>query len=698
MLRLIILGCFVVAGCGEKPVERHKAHDAIMESRSAVKPRTICAIFPQTVEEIDVYAKYVFDTCQREVASLHALNSNEISADTFLYPYDYSQERLRSFSAAVRILSIVSPDDEVRKKAKKVADELNSKAMKWYVSKKFAQEFYACNKLGDGLLTHDEKYFLNLQLDGLKRKGPGYEKGEHKKIKHLAGRTNSLKSDFRSNISRSRRFLTVSKDELQGLRQTFIDGLTRDGDKYIIKCDYPSSYIILPYAENSELRKKFYQAFYNRAHPENDQILRDLISVRNAEAQSLGFKNYAEYNLGGETAKTVDNVKDFLEAIWQKSSVKAQQEFEFLTSNLPPGISLNDEGKLNAWDYPYVIAFLKKKLFHVSSKKLADYFPFKQVYDGMLKVYSKVFGITFSSMPITKLWSQDLLGLEVHDKVTQELRGYVIIDPYVRKNKYPRACHQGIIRPQQRKDLIKKTFYNTPGVSVVLFNFPQEIAGNPSLLTLRSVTSLFHEFGHAMHSLFARTTFSYVGGTSVPRDFAEMPSQLFEQWVLSKEVLPIIAKHYKTGQQLEEEVIEKLRKVERFDSGIDASMRLWRAWLALGYYEQRAGDDLDGYSKQIWQRVNPYVSYPEGVYFRSNFQHLASYGARYYAYLWSKVMALEVYHEFTKNGIFNQDIGQRLRDKILSKGNSADPRSQVENFLNKPVSYNGFFTSYGFEE
>lgn len=697
MFRLILVGLFFVAGCGERPVVKHSAHDTIMESAATHVPAMVCALFPRTVKEIDAYEKYVLETCQREVTQLHALKLDEIS-ESFLYQYDYSQERIRSFSAVMSLLSNVSPDDAVRKRAKKAAGKANGKSMKWYVSKKFSKAFYACEKLDAGSFTDDERFFLSLQLDGLRRKGPGYVQGDHKKIKKYARGVSSLKSEFRSNISRSRRSLVVTKDELQGLRQEFIDGLKRDGDNYVVKCDYPTSYIILAYAENEGLRKKFYTEFNSRAHPENDQILRDLIGIRNAEAQTLGFKNYAEYNLGGETAKTVDHVKGFLDAIWQKSAIKSEQEFEFIKANMPPSVSLNAQGKLNAWDFEYVVSYLKKKLYHVSSKKLADYFPFKQVFDGMLMVYSKVLGVTFKSMATDGLWANGLLGLQVFDNATQEVRGYIIVDPFVRKNKYPRACHQGIIRPQRRKDFAKKTFYNVPGVSVTIFNFSQEISGAPSLLSLKGATSLFHEFGHAMHSIFARTTFSYVGGTSVPRDFAEMPSQLFEQWVLSKEVLPLIAKHYKTGQLLEDEVVQKLRNVERLNAGMTVSMQLWRALISLGYYEGAAGSDLDGYARKIWERVLPYIEYPHDVYFRSCFQHLASYGARYYAYLWSKVMAMEVYGEFAKDGIFNQDVGLRLRDKILSKGNSMDPRVQVENFLGKPVSYDGFFTSCGFVE
>ncbi len=404
----------------------------------------------------------------------------------------------------------------------------------------------------------------------------------------------------------------------------------------------------------------------------------------------MGFDSFAALNLDSQMVKVPERAEQFLTDLIARAREKAELELKAFIEELPESVTLMADGKVKAWDVPYLKIKYKEKHFNIDELKISEYFPMQQTIDALLDIYHQFMGVTFKEVPISGMWHEDVRLIEVYDKKGTQLLGYLFLDLYPRSNKYSHAAHAGLIQA-----MILPDGKRIPDVSVVMANFPKPTKDKPSLLMRADVRTFFHEFGHAMHALLGATQMGSFSGTSVKTDFVEMPSQMLEEWLWDKDIIKKVSHHYKTGEPLPDDVINNIVALKRYDSGNFVQTQSRYSQLSLDLY--KAGEDKDPYKIQedLIAKIHPRIFFGPEYHMHASFGHLTGYGAKYYGYLWSKVFALDLFEEIKKHGLLNPQIGERYVQEVIGKGGSKDPNELLKNFLGREPCQDAFIKDLG---
>ena len=491
---------------------------------------------------------------------------------------------------------------------------------------------------------------------------------------------------FELNIAADQSHLEVSKEELTGLNQAFIDSLKKsESGNYILGTDMPTYNKIFEQCTNRTTREKYYKMYVQKVAP-NEQELVTIIELRNQLAHALGYESFAQLDIENQMAKTPETVIKFLDEVAQRARVKCAQEIELLKENLPQGVSLTKDGKFYSWDLTFTREQLKKRIA-ISEEELSKYFPAEHTLPALLDIYEKFFSINFKKIPVEDFWDKDLTMLAVYRNGTYI--GCVILDLYPRPFKYTHAA-ASVIMPSVRT---QGQWY--PALIVVMANFSPAVAGQPQLLQRRNVITFFHEFGHAIHALLGATDLYSTAGTSVKTDFVEMPSQMLEEWLWDPTILKKISLNYETKQPLSDEAIKKLQMLKHFDSGTVVMRQLSLASAGLDF----SMPDAQKHIHEIWQKnqikYRSYLLYESYNKSYLSFGHLADYADRYYAYLWSSVYAYDLFSYIKAHGLLNSAVGEKYIREVIGKGGSEDPMELITHFLGRKPNSDAFFKDLG---
>ncbi len=524
-----------------------------------------------------------------------------------------------------------------------------------------------------------------------KRSGLDLPKEKLDKVRSLIKELTALSLDFETNIAKDNCKILVSKDELEGMDKSFIDNLQKDKNgMFILGCDYPTYFSIMENCTVATTRQKLHTAFNNRAYPQNMEVLNKVISKRDELAKLLNFNSYADLDLSNQMSKNPKKVKEFLNNIIDKASKKANQEIQTFIKDIPESVKLTKDGKINPWDSKFLKIYYKRKYLNLDENKVSEYFPLENTIAQLLKIYEKFLSIKFKEIPVSGFWDKDVKLIEAYD-LNGNLLGYLLLDLYPRDNKYSHAANMGIISAV-KKDNGEKNI----SASVVMANFPKPTKSSPSLLKFKDVVTFFHEFGHAIHNLLGRTEFYGTSGTSVKKDFVEMPSQMLEYWLTDKEILKMVSKHYQTGEPLPEDMINTIAKLDKFDSG-DATIRqAYYAFLSLNYFLDGANKDTQAISEQLFRKLIKHIIWIPEDHMQASFGHLMGYGAGYYGYLWSKVFARDLFEEIEKYGLLDPKIGQKYVNEVIGKGGGKDPNELLKTFLGREPNEKAYLRDMGF--
>jgi thimet oligopeptidase len=291
-------------------------------------------------------------------------------------------------------------------------------------------------------------------------------------------------------------------------------------------------------------------------------------------------------------------------------------------------------------------------------------------------------------------WHEEVQLIEIRDKETRTLRGYVFLDLYPREHQYEHFCHSDVVSPTQLLDANGKVTM-APAVACIIANFPRGQGDRPALLKHHDVGTFFHEFGHAMHHVLGSTELVAFSGTSVKLDFVEVPSQLFEEWAFDKEVLKTLSCHYHTGKSLPDDLVDRIIALKKFDSGWFVTRQCMLSLLSLEIYKPGAHKDIDAIRQQLAQEMMPMVCNDPDIHMQTSFGHLIGYGARYYSYMWSKVYAMDLFDAVKTQGLVNPETGKRLVDTVLAKGGSVDPEVLLKKCLGREPRTDAFFAYLG---
>lgn len=603
---------------------------------------------------------------------------------------DQSGQLLRRVSAVFYGLNSANTSDEMQALSKELSPLLS----------KHSDDISLNPRLFERVKqVYDNKEKFNLDKEQTKlleetyqdfvRGGANLDSAKQVKLRQLNSEIAMLQLTFGQNmLKETNAFQLVidKKEDLAGLPESLIANAAAAAKaagmegKWLFTLHNPSVMPFLQYADNRALREKIFKGYINRGNNNNDadnkEVVKTLLQKRLEKAQLMGYEDYASFVLEDRMAKTSANVYNLLDEVWAPALKQAKAELADIQNEIKKeGNSFEAEG----WDWRYYFEKAKKAKFNLDENQIRPYLPLNQVREGAFYVANKLYGITFTQLKDMPLPHPDALCFECKDKDGTHL-GVLYMDFFPRASKRGGAwC--GSYRSQTYADGKRQG----PVVTIVC-NFTQPAAGEPALLSADEAATLFHEFGHGLHNLFKDV--HYYGVSGVPRDFVELPSQIMEHWVFEPEVLKVYAKHYKTGEVIPAELIEKLDKSGKYGQGFATTEYLAASLLDMDYHvlkEIPADFDVMAFEQQTLGKRGLLKQIPSR-YRTTYFNHTmgGGYTAGYYSYIWAEVLDADAFQAFKETGdIFNQDLAQKFRTYILTPGGIDDAMDMYKNFRGK---------------
>ncbi len=695
-------GCFLFS----RQQDRSVADFMAQETTYITSLPDAMAIFPKTVKEIECKQQAMFAYVEEAYQRLLAVAPGERTFKNTMQVLDSIESRIATSDNAelwniYQAIELVHPDAALRESAKKARLAIKAIEERLLESNRAVYQAicdYAAGAYKTETLTPSQTYYVEERLQYYKRKGMHLSDEALAHAARLSSAVGAAAMAFESNIAADTRSITVSADGLAGVRASFIATLDKNtAGEYILKCDYPTCGEIMPHCSVEDTRRRYSEAFGNRAVPANLIALDDLIAKRDQYAKALGFESYATYELSGEMVKTPERAMAFLDQVAAKARKKAADEVALLKTDLPAGVTLDEKGRFKSWDWGYVEEQYIQKHFNVDQREIAEYFPVDKALEGVFAIYQKFLGLRFAMVKPGWAWHDDVRAIEVYDAETNILQGFVALDLYPRKDKYTHACCVPLKVPLVREEMAAFGG-RSPAFTLVIANFPQATKDAPALFKHADVQTFFHEFGHAMHFVLSATQLQVQGMPGVKRDFIEMPSQMFEEWLYDRDCLKQVSCHYKTGEPLPDSHINALIQLKNFSSGGDILSQVRLAYISLLYFGAGQKKDTDAIRQALTERFSIYTVPNPAVHPQAAFGHLGEYGARYYGYLWSKVFALDLFQAIKERGLLQRETGKAFVDALLGRGATCDPNEMLTDFLGREPNVNAFFKDLGFKQ
>lgn len=533
-------------------------------------------------------------------------------------------------------------------------------------------------------LNSEEAMLLDKTYLGFSRNGALLNQEDKNTLREIDKNLSGLSLKFGENVlaqTNAFELLIENEEDLLGLpdgaREAAADTAKEAGKEgWLFNLQYPSYIPFVTYAENRELREKMTLAFGSRAFKgdqfDNQENVLAIAKLRFQRAQLLGFKNHADYVLQRRMAENAETVNDFLKNILEAAKPAGEEEVRKL-SNFSK--ELNGPEKLEKWDFAFYNEKLKQKEYQIDDEILKPYFKLENVIDGAFEVAKRLYGIEFKEREDIPKYHKDVICYEVLDKDQSHLAVFYA-DFFPRPGK-----RNGAWMTSYRSQKMDKGVNVRPHISIVC-NFTKPTSTKPSLLTFQEVTTLFHEFGHALHGILANGKYGSLSGTSVFWDFVELPSQVMENWCYEKECLDLFAKHYQTGESIPKELVEKLKSSATFMEGYATVRQVGLATLDMAWHGVNPNDisNVSAYENQILENTDllPKISSSNtSCAFSHIFQ--GGYSAGYYSYKWAEVLDADAFEYFKEKGIFNQEVAGKFR-KLLSSGGSVKPMDLYKEF------------------
>ena len=592
-----------------------------------------------------------------------------------------------AFGEAVHIPSIlayISDNAELRK----ASQELELKVSQYFVDLMTREDVFGAIKayadLGEKLDPVDARLLEKTLLD-FKQNGLGLEPRKKNKVKKLMKELITLELEFAKNLREVNDALEVTEGELKGLPEDFKARLKRtEKGGYLVTLNYPDYVPFMQNAEDGDVRRRLAAMFNNRCAGTNIKLMEDAIVLRRKIAKLLGYPTYADYVLDDRMAKNSANVFAFLRRTQDRLKRKGRKE-------LRARLKLKGTGDktLNAWETAYYNNLLKKTKYSIDHEKIKEYFPLETVLKGMFATFGEVFGAKFvpADLPV---WHKDVSAFEVKNG-DGSVAAYFYMDLFPREGKYKHAACFGVRKGHELAD----GSYEIPAAAIVA-NFSPPSGDLPPLLKFDEVVTLFHEFGHVTHNIFTRSKYKKFAGTSVSRDFVEVPSKMLENWAYDPAVLRRISGHYRNpSETLPERTIKKLIDAKNMDSGMGNLRQIFFSVLDMKYHTARGKLDTTKVYEKLMKKISLIPMAP-GTHPQASFGHLmGGYDAGYYSYLWSEAIAADLFSVFEATGVTNPETGRKYRELILAPGRSYDEAGQVEKFLGRPSAEDAFLKSIG---
>ena len=541
-------------------------------------------------------------------------------------------------------------------------------------------------------LQGEDKMLLDKTFDGFERSGATLDSQKKERFRAIKAELSKTSLKFsQNNIKETNAFYLhlTDKSQLKGLPKSQVDqaelaAQEKSLEGWVITLHAPSFVPFMQYSEVRELREQIYRAYMTKCTKDNEynnfDVCRKLVNLRMELAQLLGYPNYATYVLKNRMAETPDKVYELLENLKIYYFESGKHDVAAVEA-----LAKEQEGKdftLQPWDFAHYSHLLQLRDYNLDAEMLRPYLELSNVTSGVFNLATTLYGITFEENKDIPVYHPDVKAYDVLDN-----DGVFLAVLYT--DFFPRTSKQsGAWMTSYREEYIDDKGEHRPHVSVTM-NFTKPTKNTPSLLTFDELETFLHEFGHALHGIFAKTRYKSLSGTNVYWDFVELPSQFMENYALRPEFLRTFAKHYQTGEDIPQDLIERIRKAHNFNAAYACMRQVSFGLLDMAYYTRTKPleEDIRSFEHQAWQSVQLLPRMEEAC-MSVQFGHIMSggYAAGYYSYKWAEVLDADAFSAFMERGLFSREVAKDFREKILSRGGTVHPQKLYNDFRGRPAT------------
>lgn len=627
----------------------------------------------------------LIDKTRREIDTI--VNNSDIPTfENTIEALEFSGEQLSRVTSIFFNLNSAETNPEIQKIAQEVSPLLTEFNNDLLLNKALFERVKAVyNDKTNLSLTREQEMLLDRKYKSFSRNGANLPDDKKQELRKIDTELSKLSLSFGENVlaeTNEYELRITDENDLKGLPDGVVEAAKqlaeeREKEGWIFTLDYPSYLPFMTYAENRELRKEMSIAFGAKGFQgddlDNQETVLKIVQLRHKRANLLGYQSHAHFVLEERMAKSPERVLEFLDDLLKKAKPAALREFEELTAFAK---ELDNIDHLEKWDSAYYSEKLKQKRFNLDDEKLKPYFELTNVINGVFQVSNKLFGLNFKEVDTIQKYHPDVRTYEVTDK-NENLKAILYADFHPRSGK-----RNGAWMTSYKNQKIKNKKNERPHISIVC-NFTKPTATKPSLLTFNEVTTLFHEFGHALHGMLANTTYPSLSGTGVYWDFVELPSQILENWCYEKEALELFATHYESGELIPMEYVAKIKESSNFQEGMATLRQLSFGFLDMAWHHTNPSDitDVKAYELSAFRDTQLYPDVAENC-MSTSFSHIfqGGYSSGYYSYKWAEVLDADAFELFKEKGVFNQEVAKSFKESILSKGGTEEPMKLFERF------------------
>ncbi len=600
---------------------------------------------------------------------------------------DRSGKKLSIINAIFFNLNSAETNEEIQKLAREISPLLtqhsNDILLDQELFQRVAQVYSQKETLG---LNPEQSTLLEKTYKAFVRNGAKLSTERADEMRTIDQELAQLSLKFGENVlAETNKYVHFISDESEleglpdGIKEAAAQIAEEKGEpgKWAFTLDYPSYVPAMTYAENRELRKTLFQAYNTKCAKgdelDNQQIIKDILGLKYKRAILLGYASHSDFVLEERMAKTPSEVLSFLESLLEKAKPKAEAEVKEVAAFAQ---DLDGIKSMERWDFAYYSELLKKAKYELDDEILRPYFQLEKVIEGVFQTTQKLYGLQFILNKDIPVYHPEVTAYEVRDRDGKYLSIFYA-DFFPRRGK-----RNGAWMTSYRGQSVENGEDHRPHISIVC-NFTKPTKTKPSLLTFNEVTTLFHEFGHALHGMLAKGTYESLSGTSVYWDFVELPSQIFENWCYEKECLDLFAKHYETGEKIPSELIDKIKNAANFQQGYMTLRQISFGLLDMAFHSRNPEtiESICAFEDDILKRTNLLPKVPETL-MSSSFSHIfqGGYSSGYYSYKWAEVLDADAFELFQEKGVFDPETAESFQKNILSAGGSEHPSILYERF------------------
>jgi len=596
------------------------------------------------------------------------------SIDNTLRPYDDMLLELDAVSSQAQLIQSVHPEERMRQTAEKISQKASALGTEISLNRGV---FDALSAVDASHADAETRYYLTRTLRDFRLAGVDKDDATRKRIKELRDELVVVGQEFDRNIRTDLRTVTAaSASELDGLPADFVARHKPDAKGVItLTIDYPDSLPVLSFAKNEALRKRMYMEYNNRGYPKNMEVLDKMIARRAELARLIGYTSWADYITADKMVGSAAQASTFIDRVVAASGPKALREYDTILKRKQqdvPGATV-----VNAWERSFYAELVRQSSYDFDSQSVRPYFAFDRVKQGLFDVTSKLFGVSYRPVKNVPVWDK---SVETYELVENgKVIGRFYLDMHPRKDKYNHAAEFPIRTGVAGRQI--------PEASLIC-NLPGGDPDDPGLMTHDDVETFFHEFGHLVHSLVSgRHQWVGIGGISTEQDFVEAPSQMLEEWTRDAKTLQTFAKHYQTNEPIPAALVARMRRASEFGKALTVRQQMVYAKLSLSIYDRDPKSvDTTAVVKDLVGKYLP-TPYVEGTHFQTSFGHLDGYSAVYYTYMWSLVIAKDMFSQFDSANLLAPGVAAKYRTAVLAPGGSKPAATLVSDFLGRPFDF-----------